>query len=147
MTFYHTPLKLVKFVAFLFSDLVNTYLDSHYSSSQKHLHNSYARQSLLSFHTFTLSYFLSYCSFLLFLFLSLFYLASKYWDGSGLVSSLSTPGIANSDAYKLQIGHANEWCRVTVFWMHRNILKFQRNMFPPFFFFKHKVSMVYLSFF
>lgn len=49
---------------------------------------------------------------------------------------LSTPGIANSDAYKLQTGYSNEWCRVIMFWMHRNILKFQRNRFllPPFFF-------------
>lgn len=63
-----TPLKRMKLMAFLFSSPVDTYLDSCYSSSQKHLHNSCTRHSLwLSCHHTLLSSVLLF--FLLFPFL------------------------------------------------------------------------------
>lgn len=57
LTSYHTtPLKRMKLMAFLFSSPVDTYLDSCYSSSQKHLHNCCTRHSLwLSCHHTLLS--------------------------------------------------------------------------------------------
>lgn len=73
-----------------------------------------ARDILFGFHAIILSYLLSYCSSFFFLFWSPFYLTSKYWVDLGLVSSVSTPGTANSDAYKVQTGNVNGQCRVIV---------------------------------
>lgn len=44
-SYYTTLLKLIKLMAFLFSNPADTYVDSCSSSSQNHLHSSYIRHS------------------------------------------------------------------------------------------------------